>query len=231
MTGEYVAAPSDAELLRRHVQGDHEAFGVLFARHRERLWAVALRTLGDTEEAADSLQEAMISAFRRAGSFRGDSAVTTWLHRIVVNACLDRIRRRVARPTLPAGDEQSLDTLTHAANAVGDPVSDHDTVLDVDAALRMLPCEQRAALVLVDMLGYPVQAAADMLDVSVGTIKSRCARGRARLAPYLSHLRNRPGPGDVSPSQGDRDGHGRHALAHPEDPSASPWREVASEYE
>ncbi len=212
MTGEYEAQPSDAELLRRHVQGDHEAFGVLFARHRERLWAVALRTLGDAEEAADALQEAMISAFRRAGSFRGDSAVTTWLHRIVVNACLDRVRRRVARPTVPAGDEQGLDTLTHTASTVGDPVSDHDTVLDVDAALRMLPYEQRAALVLVDMLGYPVQAAADMLDVSVGTIKSRCARGRARLAPYLSHLRNRPGPGDVSPSQGDRDGQGEHAL-------------------
>ena len=105
MTGEPQALAADDELLRRHVAGDHEAFGVLFARHRERLWAVALRTLGDTEEAADALQEAMISAFRRAGSFRGDSAVTTWLHRIVVNACLDRVRRRASRPTVPAGDD------------------------------------------------------------------------------------------------------------------------------
>src|SRR5258707_2315844 len=84
---------SDADLLRRHVAGDPDAFGELFLRHRDRLWAVAVRTLADPEEAADALQDAMISAFRRAGSFRGDSAVTTWLHRIVVNACLDRLRR------------------------------------------------------------------------------------------------------------------------------------------
>jgi len=213
VAGEAEAQPPDTELLRRHVQGDHEAFGVLFLRHRDRLWAVALRTLGDTEEAADALQEAMISAFRRAGSFRGDSAVTTWLHRIVVNACLDRIRRRTARPTVPAGDEQNLDALGRGGAMVTDPLSDHDAVLDVEAALRMLPYEQRAALVLVDMLGYPVQVAADLLDVSVGTIKSRCARGRARLAPYLAHLRNRPGPGDVSPSQGER---GSHAGDAPE---------------
>jgi RNA polymerase sigma-70 factor, ECF subfamily len=209
------AQPPDAELLRRHVQGDHEAFGVLFSRHRDRLWAVALRTLADTEEAADALQEAMISAFRRAGSFRGDSAVTTWLHRIVVNACLDRIRRRAARPTMAAGDEQNLDALVRGGVMVTDPVADHDEILDVDAALQMLPYEQRAALVLVDMLGYPVQVAAELLDVSVGTIKSRCARGRARLAPYLAHLRNRPGLGDVSPSQGDRGSRAGHTRDQP----------------
>src|ERR1035438_1415116 len=94
--------PSDAELLRRHVAGDNEAFGELFRRHRDRLWAVALRTVCDPEEAADALQDAMVSAFRRAADFRGDSAVTTWLHRIVVNASLDRLRRPAARPGPPA---------------------------------------------------------------------------------------------------------------------------------
>ena len=100
---------SDAELLRRHVAGDSDAFGELFRRHRDRLWAVALRTASDPEEAADALQDAMVSAFRRAGDFRGDSAVTTWLHRIVVNACLDRLRRRAVRPATSAGDEQALE--------------------------------------------------------------------------------------------------------------------------
>src|SRR5580704_14269013 len=121
---------SDRDLLRSHVQGDGEAFGVLFVRHRERLWAVALRTLGDQEEAADALQDAMISAFRRAGDFRGDSAVTTWLHRIVVNACLDRIRRRAARPTTAGADEQALDALA-ADRGPRDPSADSDTSLDV----------------------------------------------------------------------------------------------------
>src|ERR671927_1117895 len=91
----------DKELLARHAQGDPHAFAELVQRHRDRMWAVALRTLGDHEEAADALQDAFLSAYRAAGRFRGDAAVTTWLHRIVVNACLDRIRRRQVRPTVP----------------------------------------------------------------------------------------------------------------------------------
>jgi RNA polymerase sigma-70 factor (ECF subfamily) len=184
------AEPPDAELLRRHVTGDAAAFGQLFLRHRDRLWAVALRTMGDADEAADALQDAMISAFRRAADFRGDSAVTTWLHRIVVNACLDRMRRRAARPV--AGD---LDLLARTPQSAPDP----DVALDVLAALRTLVPEQRAALVLVDMLGYSVADTAEILGVSPGTVKSRCARGRARLLPQLAHLRNQPGVPRVSP--------------------------------
>jgi RNA polymerase sigma-70 factor (ECF subfamily) len=181
------AQPSDAELLRRHVDGDPDAFGQLFLRHRDRLWAVAVRTLADPEEAADALQDAMISAFRRADSFRGDSAVTTWLHRIVVNASLDRLRRRAARPVTSAPDERVLDGLA-AGRVVHDPSADSDLALDVTAELRKLPYDQQAALVLVDMLGYPVADTAEILGVSPGTVKSRCARGRARLLPRLAHL-------------------------------------------
>ena len=97
MTGTGAEGPDDRALLRAHVEGDADAFGTLFARHRDRLWAVALRTTGDPEEAADALQDALIAAFRRADTYRGDAAVTTWLHRIVVNACLDRLRRRKVR--------------------------------------------------------------------------------------------------------------------------------------
>src|SRR5918911_814590 len=96
----------DAALLRAHVAGDKDAFGELVRRHRDRLWAVAVRTLGDADEAADALQDALLSAYRAAAGFRGDSAVTTWLHRIVVNACLDRARRRRSRPTVPLPDTE-----------------------------------------------------------------------------------------------------------------------------
>jgi RNA polymerase sigma-70 factor (ECF subfamily) len=202
--------PSDAELLRLHVEGDPDAFGQLFRRRRDRLWAVAIRVLGDPEEAADAVQDAMISAFRRAGSFRGDSAVTTWLHRIVVNACLDRMRRKAARPAAAATDEAALDRAAIGRTAP-DPSSQSDISLDVTAALRRLPPDQQAALVLVDMLGYPVADAAGILGVSQGTVKSRCARGRARLLPWLAHLRqdgipggerrNRSQPTDVLPAQ------------------------------
>jgi len=208
--------PPDAELLRRHAGGDADAFGQLFLRHRDRLWAVALRTLADPEDAADALQDAMISAFRRADSFRGDSAVTTWLHRIVVNACLDRLRRKAARPATGGTDERTLDSLAHR-RAAADPSSASDTTIDVMAALRTLPPDQQAALVLVDMLGYPVADAAEVLGISQGTVKSRCARGRARLLPRLEHLRragavtgtarggNRSAAGNVSPAQGEGD--------------------------
>jgi len=199
--------PSDAELLRRHVAGDGEAFGELFRRHRDRLWAVALRTVCDPEEAADALQDAMVSAFRRAADFRGESAVTTWLHRIVVNASLDRLRRRAVRPTVSIADEQAFEALVAQGS---DAARATDTRLDIDAALRILPPEQRAALVLVDMLGYSVDDAAVIMNTSTGTIKSRCARGRARLLPKVAHLRgdvgyrggNRSASESVSPAQG-----------------------------
>jgi RNA polymerase sigma-70 factor (ECF subfamily) len=184
----------DVALLEAHIAGDPAAFGELFARHRNRLWAVALRTTNNPEDAADALQDALISAFKRAESFRGDSAVTTWLHRIVVNACLDRLRRAKVRLADPLPDDleerASLDAVAGAGPA--DDPEVHALAGDqrerVLAALGELHADQRAALVLVDMEGYPVQEAARILEVPPGTIKSRCARGRARLALLLADL-------------------------------------------
>jgi RNA polymerase sigma-70 factor (ECF subfamily) len=189
-TGADGAEPTDAELLSAHVDGDPDAFGELVRRHRDRLWAVALRTIGDREEAADAVQDALLSAHRAAARFRGESAVTTWLHRIVVNACLDRIRRRQAHPTVPLPDgSRTPDGSLIGGVEPAAPVRDHDTALVVRDALAALPVDQRAALVLVDVQGYPVADAAVILGVAEGTIKSRCARGRARMAIALSHLR------------------------------------------
>ncbi|WP_089154973.1 RNA polymerase sigma factor SigM [Micromonospora sp. NBS 11-29] len=197
------AAGTDLELLRAHVAGDRDAFAELFHRHRDRLWAVALRTIGDREEAADALQDAMLSAHRAAARFRGDSAVTTWLHRIVVNACLDRIRRRQTHATVPLPDGVHTDGEPgrHTGGAEpAAPARDHETALVIRQALAALPVEQRAALVLVDVQGYPVAEVAAMLGVAEGTVKSRCARGRARLAVLLGHLRTGSDePVDVPP--------------------------------
>ncbi|MGC5018844.1 RNA polymerase sigma factor SigM [Micromonospora sp. DT47] len=184
-----VGEATDVDLLRAHVAGDRDAFAELFHRHRDRLWAVALRTLGDREEAADALQDALLSAHRAAARFRGDSAVTTWLHRIVVNACLDRIRRRQAHPTVPLPDGTRTEEGGRGGVEPAAPATDHDTALVVRQALAALPVQQRAALVLVDVQGYPVAEVARILGVAEGTVKSRCARGRARLAGLLGHLR------------------------------------------
>ena len=202
--------PTDAELLAAHVAGDPDAFGRLFARHRDRLWAVALRTMGNPHDAADGLQDGLVAAYRRADSFRGEAAVTTWLHRVVVNACLDRLRAAKVRRTEALRDD--LDEVGGRGSVVtsgGDRDDPEQAALGDErrrallAALGMLPVEQRAALVLVDMEGYSVADVAVMLDCAEGTVKSRCARGRERLAALLrDQLGDRLG--DRTPSEPDR---------------------------
>lgn len=183
----------DSSLLKRHVAGDAEAFGEIVRRHQDRLWAVALRTLGDPDEAADALQDALVNAFRRASSFRAESAVTTWLHRIVVNACLDRVRHAAARPADPTAFEAGEAPSVPTPSTTRDPAEHAALRLDLEAALATLPAEQRVPLVLVDVEGYPVAEVADLLGLPVGTVKSRCARARARLVPLLAPGRREGG--------------------------------------
>lgn len=201
---------SDPELLEAHRGGDPDAFGVLFTRHRDRLWAVALRTTGNREDAADALQDAMISAFRRAADFRGDALVTTWLHRIVVNASLDRLRRNKVRAAQPLPDDLDEYAARGAVLAGTDPAGDpegqalvRDRRTAVLAALDRLPPDQKAAVVLVDVEGYPVEEVARILDCPTGTVKSRCSRGRARLAAMLgeSGITGTPQPSPTSDRQ------------------------------
>jgi RNA polymerase sigma-70 factor (ECF subfamily) len=179
---------SDRELMAAHVAGDSQAFSELVSRHRDRLWSVSLRTTGDPEEASDALQDALISAFRRADQYRGEAAVTTWLHRIVVNAGLDRLRRRAVRPTttLPDHDEYNGLEIVEPRDAI----AERENWIEISAALAELPQDQREAIILVDVQGYSVEAAAKELNCPTGTIKSRCSRGRAKLAETLGHLRN-----------------------------------------
>jgi RNA polymerase sigma-70 factor (ECF subfamily) len=231
---------ADADLLAAHVAGDPDAFGVLFRRHRDRLWAVALRTTGDREEAADALQEAMVAAFRRAASFRGEAQVTTWLHRIVVNACLDRLRRNRTRAARPLPDDleeyAARGAVTSQSDSGGGGVDPEARVLGAERrelvlrALAQLPVEQRAALVLVDMEGLPVEEAARGLDCPAGTVKSRCSRGRARLAGLLAAadvVGHDPGGGTGGGTRGGT-GHGlppshsRGAGNGPASPDPSP---------
>jgi RNA polymerase sigma-70 factor (ECF subfamily) len=174
---------TDAELLSAHVAGAPHAFAELMHRHYDHLWQTALRTSYSREDAADALQEALLSAHRTAGSFRADAAVRSWLHRIVVNACLDRIRRNKVRPTVPLADGD-------------EPRGDRDTIADLELsivvhhALFTLPPDQRAAIVAVDIEGYSVADTARRLGIPEGTVKSRCARARLKLATLLEPLRD-----------------------------------------
>ena len=169
---------SDAELLAAHVAGDRYAFDELFHRHQRQLHRLARLTTRTPEDAEDALQDAMLSAHRGAGSFRHDAAVGSWLHRIVFNACLDRLRRTKAHPTAPLED----------IYPVADRTAQVETAIVVQRALMRLPVEQRAAVVAVDMQGYSVADTAALLGVAEGTVKSRCSRARLRLAELLGHL-------------------------------------------
>lgn len=196
MTDTDTTEEDDDALLRRHVAGDPDAFSVLVRRHQDRLWAVALRTTGNPEEAADAVQEAMVKAFRSAAKFRGDSAVTTWLHRIVVNACLDLLRKKKARPAVPLEEDDHVGALADE-RPVSDPAVQQAQQMDVLAALQELPEDQRAAVVLVDMEGYSIAEVATILDCAPGTVKSRCSRARERLAPLLEPWGNQPDAASV----------------------------------
>jgi RNA polymerase sigma-70 factor, ECF subfamily len=175
---------SDRALLAAHTDGEPHAFDEIVRRHADRLWGFAVRMLDHREDAADAVQDALIAAFRSARTYRGESEVSTWLHRIVLNACLDRLRRRRTRAAEPLADRD--------IPAPRDPINEHLTRMTVADALALLPLGQRTAVVLVDMQGFSVAEAAAVLEVAEGTIKSRCARGRTRLPRALGHLR--PGP-------------------------------------
>jgi RNA polymerase sigma-70 factor (ECF subfamily) len=169
---------TDAELLVAHVDGDRYAFEELFYRHHRQLHRLARITSHNREDAADALQDAMLSAHRTAPTFRYDASVSSWLYRIVVNACLDRLRRNKSHPVTMLDDE-----ICH----LGDPTQRVDTAVVVERALLRLPLEQRAVVVAVDMQGYSVAETARLLGVPEGTVKSRCSRARAKLAKTLEY--------------------------------------------
>jgi RNA polymerase sigma-70 factor, ECF subfamily len=168
---------SDAELLAAHVAGERYAFEELFLRHHRQLYRVATLTSASLDDAADALQDALLAAHRTAASFRQDSAVTSWLHRIVVNACLDRLRRNRFRDYTP---------LDEGLGPTTDPTARVDTAIVIERALMRLPVEQRAAVVAVDMQGFSVAETARLLGIPEGTVKSRCARARSKLAESLT---------------------------------------------
>lgn len=176
---------SDAELLTAHARGHQRAFGILVGRHQDYLWGLARRTSQSSEDAADALQEALLSAHRRADTFRGDAAVRSWLHRIVVNSCLDRIRRNQVRDAVPLSDL--------AEDGPADSVDHYhlmETNMLVRGAIATLPDEQRQVIVAIDLQGLTVAEAAELLAIPTGTVKSRAARGRLKLAGILGHLRD-----------------------------------------
>ena len=171
----------DEELVRRFLLGDTDAFERLVERHRQRVYNLCLRVLGDPEDAADAVQDTFLSVLTKLRQFRGDAAFTTWMHRVAVNACYDLSRKRRRQPLLRLAGDQDL-----PESELGAPVPDHAEesagTHDAVAALREVPEEFRVALVLADLHDMAYEQIAKVLDVPIGTVKSRVHRGRVALA-------------------------------------------------
>jgi len=176
-----VSDPSDESLLAAHLRGDPRAFGVLVTRHERRIYGLCLRILGNREDAEDATQEAFLAALRKAASFRRAAAFSTWLYRIAVNAATDQARRRgrSRATTLDPEDAGVADPGVDLGEAVTAAVA-------VQTALTKVPEEFRVAVVLCDLYRVPYADAAQILEVPVGTVKSRVFRGRAALAACLT---------------------------------------------
>ena len=168
--------------------GDRDAMDTLLRRHQDRLWAVCRRLAGNDADAADALQEAMVLIVRRLDTFDGRSRFTTWAHRVATNACLDELRRRGRRPVLglPEDDPDRGDAgvIADREVAVDTGVAER---LTIDAALAELPDEFRVPIVLRDLGGHDYAEIAEILDIPPGTVRSRIARGRGRLAELLGN--------------------------------------------
>jgi RNA polymerase sigma-70 factor, ECF subfamily len=178
---------SDEALAAAANAGDRGALEVLLARHLDRVHAICRRVTGHPEDALDATQEALIAVTRGLHRYDGRSLFTTWLYRVATNAALDELRRRKRRPE-PAelSDERPGAGGRAGATPGNAPVESAVAArLDVDAALRRLSPEFRAAVVLRDLCDLDYAEIAEALDVPVGTVRSRIARGRAAIAEYL----------------------------------------------
>jgi RNA polymerase sigma-70 factor, ECF subfamily len=173
--------PRDEELLAEWRGGKADAFTTLMRRHEDRIFSLALRMLGDRADALDATQDTFISVFRQADKFRGESAFSTWVYRVGINACRDALRKR--RRT-PAPDEDVAADMPSGGPDVDDQVA---LRMDVAAALAALPDDYRIAVAMHDLGGVPYEEIATVTKAPIGTVKSRISRGRRMLATALEH--------------------------------------------
>ena len=186
-----MAAPLDErELVERSRAGDLDAFNSIVVAYQDRVYSLCLRMLGSPQAAEDAAQDAFLSAYRNAGRMRGHN-LRSWLFRIAANVCIDEIRRRRRRPQLsletsaPAGeDDRPLEVV--------DPAAGPESLAlrgELGEALQQellgLPPDQRLAIILCDVEGLSYDEIAATMDSTVGTVKSRISRGRARLRESL----------------------------------------------
>ena len=178
----------EAEAIRRAQQGDAAAFERIYQLHNRRVYSLCLRMVGNTAEAEDLTQEAFLQLFRKIGTFRGESAFSTWLHRLAVNVVLMRLRKKT-------GSESSLEEVTEPDEESGGPRRDFGAPdlklsgsidrVNLRRAVDQLPAGYKAIFVLHDVQGYEHNEIAEILGCSIGNSKSQLHKARMRLRELL----------------------------------------------
>ncbi|MDH3538544.1 MAG: sigma-70 family RNA polymerase sigma factor [Acidimicrobiia bacterium] len=173
----------DTALLERFLAGDQEAFNTLMRAHEDRVFAIALRMMRNRDAALDATQETFLTLYRKADRFHHQSAFSTWLYRVTINTCYDQLRKQQRRRADPLPETNDPPDL-HSA----DELSGAELRPDLAQALHSLPEDFRSAVVLSDFEGHSLETVAEILEVPVGTVKSRLFRGRRLLAQKLGNL-------------------------------------------
>ena len=174
---------ADLELVGRIRAGDGTAFEQLYKQHSTRLYNLASRMMGAHGDADDLLQDIFLLAYRKLGSFRGESSLGTWLYRLAMNHCLDVLRNRQTRM---GQQTDSLDEPDAAPVAARTPIGGAVSRIDLERAIATLPPACRAAFLLHDVEGFGHQEVGGMLGISEGTSKSQVHKARMRIRSYLA---------------------------------------------
>ncbi len=178
----------DAQLINETLAGCTEAFGQMVSKHQDRLYNTLVHISGSREEAEDISQEAFVQAFVKLDTFAGKSAFYTWLYRIAFNILASRRRRKRPEISLDVGRDFSGDEPMDRAEPVATAVEREERADQLHAAMAELSAEHRSILVLREMEGHDYETISDVLDLPVGTVRSRLHRARSQLRERLRHV-------------------------------------------
>ncbi len=194
MSPEHNVAPkttSETQLIARAQRGDEEAFAALFEAHKRRVYSLCLRMTGDTAEAEDLAQEAFLQLFRKVSTFRGESAFSTWLHRLVVNVVLMHLRKKgLQQVPLEDTDNSQEETVKREYGDDDRRLLGSIDRVTLSRAIEQLPPGYRSVFVLHDVEGYEHNEIAQIMNCSVGNSKSQLHKARLKLREALRQGRS-----------------------------------------
>jgi len=189
---------SDAELVKKAQQGDADAFATLFYTHRPRVYSLCLRMTNNTAEAEDLTQDAFLQVFRKLSTFRGDSALSTWLYRVAVNTVLMHFRKKGLRQvSLDESSNQDTRLLKREYGSVDERLSGSVDRIALARAMQELPAGYRTIFLLHEIKGYEHQEIARLLRCSVGNSKSQLHKAKLKMRELLGYQKSEAEVQDV----------------------------------